>query len=57
MWVATDGDGKKHGYKNKSPFMTAWTNFWHYKRDCDFIEIGLTSEYKGDWRDSLEQRP
>lgn len=52
IWMATDLNGFKHGY-SEEPICKDHLDFWDGD-DC--TQLGF-SEFKGDWKDSLEERP
>ncbi|MFW1995208.1 hypothetical protein ACG904_09655 [Acinetobacter guillouiae] len=51
-FIVTDENGLKYGHQDK-PKLSDMLGLWY---GLDFIRIGR-SEFKGDWQDSLEERP
>lgn len=58
-WIATDGySGWVWGYEYEKPFIDV--DMWNSKIDSDHIDVEKyykVSPFKGDWKDSLEERP
>lgn len=52
-WIATDKDGFARGHK-KEPVIDH-PREWHSDQYYDYPIIGIG--YKGNWKDSLEERP
>lgn len=52
-WIATDNNGFKSGFTDK-PFCESDYGFW----DNGLPSLAMhDSEFKGNWQDSLEERP
>lgn len=55
-WIATDSNGNVFGYDIK-PKMMEYGNFMHVSDFLYFPKSNWISPYKGNWMDSLEERP
>lgn len=53
-WIATDSDRFKCYFTLKPEFMPMW---WEKKDDYYKCIPPEKNEFKGDWKDSLEERP
>ena len=54
QWIATDSDGVVCGYSEEPHcFSLGWNT--HFTGN--FVAHSFAKPYKGDWRNSLEQRP
>lgn len=53
-WIATDLDGVANGFNSK-PFKDDH-NMWSLL-DGSWKQLGSAFGYKGNWQDSLEERP
>ncbi|ATD18441.1 hypothetical protein [Acinetobacter baumannii] len=57
-WIATDVIGYAFGWTNQPHFHSSGQKRWN-DEDC-YLHFHIFPElnpYKGDWKDSLEQRP
>lgn len=57
-WIATDGDQNSWGFVTKEPFIGGedfdqWVGLG-WAAECKHIGFRV---FKGDWRESLEERP
>ena len=55
-WIATDSNGLVFGYDVK-PIQKEWGKFIHHSDFIYFPHKKWIEPFKGDWRDSLEERP
>lgn len=55
-WIATDSSGSVFGYDVK-PEYKEWGKFIHRTDFLYFPHKKWIEPFKGDWRDSLEERP
>ena len=53
-WIATDADGALCGYSVKPQRFSLG---WNTHRNGNFVAHSFIPPFKGDWRDSLEERP
>ena len=53
-WIATDSDGSLCGYSVKPQRFSLG---WNTHRNGNFVAHSFIPPFKGDWRDSLEERP
>ena len=55
-WIATDSSGSVFGY-DVEPEYKEWGKFMHCTDFLYFPHKNRIEPFKGDWRDSLEERP
>ena len=55
-WIATDSSGSVFGY-DVEPEYKEWGKFIHCTDFLYFPHKNWIEPFKGDWRDSLEERP
>lgn len=56
-WIATNEGGFAHGHKWKPIAGYLHRGFWYMGGSTEFVLFPRENPFKGDWRDSLEERP
>ncbi|MBQ0114074.1 MAG: hypothetical protein KBT03_13170 [Bacteroidales bacterium] len=56
-WIATCENGFAFGHRGKPRAGHLRTGFWYGGGDTSFVLFPRENPFKGNWRDSLEERP